>query len=76
MSVSVPDYNPCVPIDFWGELDGDVLRVLADRPEGLSCGEIGHKIGVSEDGVRSILTMLAQEGKVRMHGGTVNGTQS
>ena len=56
--------------DFWGELDGDVLRLLAERPEGLSPADIGQKIGISEDGVRSILTMLAQEGRVRLHGGT------
>jgi predicted ArsR family transcriptional regulator len=67
---------PHASIDFWSELDGDVLRLLADRPEGLSPAEIGHKVGVSEDGMRSILTMLAQEGKVRMQGGTVNGTQA
>jgi predicted ArsR family transcriptional regulator len=65
----------CSTLDFWNELDGDVLRLLAERPEGLSPADIGHKIGVSEDGVRSILTMLAQEGKVRVQGGTANGTQ-
>jgi len=76
MTFSIHGGSPCAPIDFWGELDGDVLRLLAERPEGVSSTEIGHKIGVSEDGVRSILMMLAQEGKVRIHGGTVNGTQS
>ena len=69
-------HRPYASIDFWGELDGDVLRVLADRPEGLSPLEIGDKLGVSEDGVRSILTMLAHEGKVRVHGGTVNRTRA
>jgi len=68
--------NPYASTDLWGELDGDVLRLLMERPEGLSPAEIGHKIGISEDAVRSVLTMLAQEGKVRMEGGTVNGTQS
>ena len=64
-----------IPVtDFWSELDGDVLRLLAERPDGLSPAAIGHKIGVSEDGVRSILTMLAQQGKVRVSGGTANGT--
>jgi DNA-binding IclR family transcriptional regulator len=65
----------CSTTDYWSELDGDVLRLLAERPEGLSPAEIGHKTGISEDGVRSILTMLAQEGKVRVSGGTANGTQ-
>ena len=53
-------------IDFWGELDSDVLRCLSERPEGLSPAEIGQLIGVSEDAARSILTMLARDGKVRM----------
>ena len=68
--------RPCASIDFWGDLDGDVLRLLAERPEGLSPLEIGQRLGVSEDGVRSILTMLAHEGQVRMLGGTVNGTHA
>jgi hypothetical protein len=75
MTFSMPVGNPYPSTDLWGELDGDVLRLLGERPEGLSPAEIGHKIGMSEDAVRSVLTMLAQEGKVRMQGGTVNGTQ-
>jgi len=54
-------------IDYWGELDGDVLRLLAECPQGLSCQEIGHKLGLSEDAVRSIVAMLAQDGRLRMH---------
>jgi predicted ArsR family transcriptional regulator len=69
------DSSPFASIDLWGELDGDVLRLLAERPDGLSPEEIGNKIGVSEEGVRSILTMLAHAGKVRLHGGMANGTQ-
>jgi hypothetical protein len=68
--------RPDPSIDFWGDLDGDVLRLLADRPEGLSPVEISHRLGVSEDGVRSILTMLAHEGRIRMLGGTANGTHA
>ena len=67
MTSSAMPRGPCASIDLWDELDADVLRLLAERPEGLSPAAIGHKIGVSEDGVRSILTMLAQDGKVRMH---------
>jgi predicted ArsR family transcriptional regulator len=74
MTLPFAPRRPYASIDFWGELDGDVLRVLAGRPEGLSPLEIGHKLGISEDGVRSLLTMLAHQGKVRVHGGTVNGT--
>jgi DNA-binding GntR family transcriptional regulator len=58
--------SPMTAGDFWGELDGDVLRCLAATRERLSAAEIGDRIGVSEDGVRSILTMLVQEGKVRI----------
>ena len=40
--------------DYWSELDGEVLRLLAERPGGLSFEEIGHKLGTSEDAVRTI----------------------
>ena len=53
-------------IDFWGQLDGDVLRCLAGTRERLSPAEIGAQIGVSEAAARSILTMLAEQGKVRI----------
>jgi DNA-binding IclR family transcriptional regulator len=53
-------------IDFWGELDSDVLRCLSETPEGLSPAEIGHRIGISEDAAQSIVMMLAREGKVRL----------
>ena len=53
-------------IDFWGQLDGDMLRCLAGTRERLSPAEIGDRIGISEDAARSILTMLAEEGKVRI----------
>ena len=76
MTFSAAVSNPYSSTDLWDELDGDVPRLLTERPEGLSPEEIGHKIGMSEDAVRSVLTMLAQEGKVRMQGGTVNATQS
>ena len=54
--------------DYWGELDHDVLRLLAQCPDGLSFQAIGHKLGMSEDATRAIVTMLAQEGKLRIHG--------
>jgi DNA-binding GntR family transcriptional regulator len=53
-------------IDFWDDLDGDVLRCLAATRERLSPAEIGAQIGVSEAAARSILTMLAEQGKVRI----------
>jgi len=76
MTSSPATCSSCASIDFWGELDADVLRLLVERPDGLSPAEIGDKIGVSEDGVRSIVAMLSQQGKVRMHGGLANGTQA
>ena len=54
--------------DYWSELDGEVLRLLEERPGGLSCEEIGHKLGMSEDAARSIVTMLTHGGRVRLHG--------
>jgi hypothetical protein len=53
-------------IDFWGELDRDVLRCLSETRGGLSHAEIGSRIGISEDAAQSIVTMLAHEGKVRI----------
>jgi DNA-binding Lrp family transcriptional regulator len=58
--------SACPPIELWADLDRDVLDCLSGRPEGLSPAEIGHKIGVSEDGVRSIVAMLAENGKIRI----------
>ena len=55
--------------DYWGELDGDVLRLLAERPDGLTFEAIGHKLGMSEDAARSIVMILAQDGKLRIYGG-------
>jgi DNA-binding IclR family transcriptional regulator len=53
-------------IDFWGELDGDVLRCLSEERGGLSPAEIGARIGISEDAAQSIVMMLGHEGKVRI----------
>ena len=55
--------------DYWSELDGEVLRLIGERPNGLSFQEIGHKLGMSEDAARSIVTMLAHDGRVNLHGG-------
>jgi hypothetical protein len=50
-------------IDFWGELDGDVLRCLSETREGLSPAEIGGRIGISEDAAPSLVMMLAPYGQ-------------
>jgi predicted ArsR family transcriptional regulator len=53
-------------VDFWGELDAEVLRCLAGRSGDMTLVEIGHKLGISEQAVRSIVGMLAEAGKVRV----------
>jgi biotin operon repressor len=51
-------------VDFWGELDTDVLRCLAGGA--LTPAEIGRRLGISEQAVRSIVGMLAEAGRVRI----------
>jgi DNA-binding IclR family transcriptional regulator len=53
-------------IDFWSELDADVLRCLAERPGEMTPSELGRRLGMSERSVCSILAMLAEAGKVRI----------
>jgi len=53
-------------VDFWSELDADVLRCLAGRHREMTPAEIGRDLGVSEQAVRSIIGMLAEAGKVRI----------
>lgn len=53
-------------IDFWSELDGDLLRCLADQPGEMTPAELGRRLGMSEPAVCSILAMLAESGKVRI----------
>ena len=58
----------CVPapIDFWTQLDADVLRCLTERHGEMTPAEIGHVLGLSEQAVRSIVGMLAETGEVRI----------
>jgi len=53
-------------VDFWGELDADVLRCLANRHGEVRPAEIGRDLGISEQAVASIIGMLAEAGKVRI----------
>jgi hypothetical protein len=48
----------------WWDIDAEVLATLADGAK--SPGEIGECLGMSEQSVTSIVTMLAQAGKVRI----------
>jgi len=62
---TIMTYRPTA-MDFWSELDGDVLRCLAERPGEMSPAELGRRLGMSEPAVCSILAMLAEAGKVRI----------
>jgi predicted ArsR family transcriptional regulator len=53
-------------VDFWGELDADVLRCLAERHGPMTPADIGRNLGMSEQAVRSIIGMLAETGQVRI----------
>jgi hypothetical protein len=50
----------------WTEIDDAVLGVLVDSGGHVTLGEIAAKVGMSEDAVRSIVAMLAEQGKVRI----------
>ena len=58
----------CVPapIDFWTQIDADVLRCLTERHGEMTRAEIGQVVGLSEQAVRSVVGMLAETGKVRI----------
>jgi hypothetical protein len=49
--------------DWWWELDDAILGRLAEKGS-MTPAEIGRELGISEDGVTSLLARLAQEGKV------------
>jgi DNA-binding IclR family transcriptional regulator len=51
--------------NWWSEIDGAVLACLRE-PEGMSPHEIGRRLGMSEAAAVSILSMLVQEGRVRI----------
>jgi DNA-binding IclR family transcriptional regulator len=53
-------------VDFWSQLDADVLRCLREHPDELTPAHIGKRLGMSEGAVCSILGMLAEAGKVRI----------
>ena len=50
----------------WAEVDDAVLAVLAECGGRLSPGQIAARVGMSEDAVRSVVSMLAEQGKVRI----------
>ncbi len=50
---------------WWDGLDREVLDCLIERGP-MAPGEIGCVLGMSEDAAASILSLLAQEGRVRI----------
>jgi len=50
--------------NWWSDLDEAVLGCLAEGP--LEPAEIGRRLGVSEEAAASLVTLLAQQGKVRI----------
>jgi hypothetical protein len=52
--------------DAWAQIDDAVLDVLADGGGRLTLGDLAAKVGMSESAVRSIVSMLAEQGKVRI----------
>jgi MarR family protein len=51
--------------EWWSELDGEILGYLAMRPRA-TAAEIGAKLGMSHAAASSLLTLLAQTGKLRV----------
>jgi hypothetical protein len=52
--------------DWWAGVDEAILRCLEEAGGALAPVEIGRRLGMSEEATRSALTLLAQEGKVRI----------
>ena len=50
----------------WAEIDDAVLAALAECGGRLTPGQIAKRVGMSEDAVRSVVSMLAEQGKVRI----------
>jgi DNA-binding IclR family transcriptional regulator len=51
--------------DWWIEIDGQVQDCLKRHGE-MAPSEIARQIGLSEDAVHSVVSLLAQEGKLRI----------
>ena len=52
--------------DAWAEIDAVVLTALASGGGRLTMGELAGNVGMSESAVRSIVSMLAEQGKLRI----------
>jgi DNA-binding transcriptional regulator LsrR (DeoR family) len=52
--------------EFWTDVEDEILGCLACH-RALTPGEIAGKLGMSEESATSLVCLLAQEGKVRIH---------
>ncbi len=57
---------PSISVDFWSQLDGDLLRCLDERQGGMTPTELGQRLGISATAVCSLIGMLAEAGEVRI----------
>jgi len=51
---------------WWAAIDASVLVALADAGGWLTLADLAKRVGISEDAARSVVTMLAEAGKVRI----------
>ena len=58
------DHDAAATRGWWADLEDEALACLEAR--GLSAGELGHKLGMSEGSVASVIAMLAADGRVRL----------
>jgi hypothetical protein len=55
------------PLDsWWAPIDEAVLGALAEADGRLTLTAIAMRVGISEDAARSVVAMLAEQGKVRI----------
>jgi hypothetical protein len=55
-----------IPMDgWWTEIDNQV-RTCLEREGAMAPAELGRQLGLSEGAVTSVLSLLAQEGKLRI----------
>jgi hypothetical protein len=50
---------------WWTEID-DQVRICLEREGAMAPAELGRQLGLSEGAVTSVLSLLAQEGKLRI----------
>ena len=51
---------------WWAAIDAGVIGALTEAGGWLTLADIAARVGISEDAARSVVSMLAEEGKVRI----------